>query len=296
MPTLRYLEVRVRRRTIWLMVILAASLTGGDLVLNASAGGGEAIGRIVNGVPEAIVVVTRDGTLGSWRSGTSGGARWRCGYYAVVAPVMSVLDPTPVVDWVSGPVNPVRGEFYMLGCTDVDGVRVHTRYVAFEPGDPFGGAGGTARAIDEARRRLELPDPTPVVNPPGAQLVGLPMWMWLDQPWERVRASASIGDVWASVSAWPETSLWEFEDGSRIWCDQGIAYDIGRRPSEQRSGCTHTFSRSSMWSSGGVEWVRVTVTWGAEWTSSELGGEPLGTLTRTAEFPIKVVEAQALVR
>jgi len=209
---------------------------------------------------------------------------------------MSVLDPTPVVDWVSGPVNPVRGEFYMLGCTDVDGVRVHARYVAFEPGNPFGGAGETARAIDEARRRLELPDPIPVVNPPGAQLVGLPMWMWLEQPWERVRASASIGDVWASVSAWPETSLWEFEDGSRIWCDQGIAYDIGRRPSEQWSGCTHTFSRSSMWSSAGVEWVRVTVTWGAEWTSSELGGEPLGTLTRTAEFPIKVVEAQALVR
>ena len=296
MPTLRYLEVRVRRRTICLMVILAVSLTGGDLVLNASAGGGEAIGRIVNGVPEAIVVVTRDGTLSSWRSSTSGGARWRCGYYAVVAPVMSVLDPTPVVDWVSGPVNPVRGEFYILGCTDVDGVRVHARYVAFEPGDPFGGAGATARAIDEARRRLELPDPIPVVNPPGAQLVGLPMWMWLEQPWERVRASASISDVWASVSAWPDTSLWEFEDGSRIWCDQGIAYDIGRRPSEQWSGCTHTFSRSSMWSSGGVEWVRVTVTWGAEWTSSELGGEPLGTLTRTAEFPIKVVEAQALVR
>ncbi len=296
MPTLRYLEVRVRRRTICLMVILAVSLTGGDLVLNASAGGGEAIGRIVNGVPEAIVVVTRDGTLSSWRSSTSGGARWRCGYYAVVAPVMSVLDPTPVVDWVSGPVNPVRGEFYILGCTDVDGVRVHARYVAFEPGDPFGGAGATARAIDEARRRLELPDPMPVVNPPGAQLVGLPMWMWLEQPWERVRASASISDVWASVSAWPDTSLWEFEDGSRIWCDQGIAYDIGRRPSEQWSGCTHTFSRSSMWSSGEVEWVRVTVTWGAEWTSSELGGEPLGTLTRTAEFPIKVVEAQALVR
>jgi len=286
----------VRRRTILLMVIFTASLIGGDLVLNAPAGGGEAIGRIVNGTPEAIVVVTRDGTLGSWRSSTSGGARWRCGYYAVVAPVMSVLDPTPVVDWVSGPVNPVRGEFYMLGCSDATGVRVHTRYVPFDPGDPFGGAGVTARAIDEARRRLELPEPKPRVNPPDSQLVGLPMWMWLEEPWERIWATATIGDVWASVAAWPETSLWEFEDGTHIWCDQGIAYDVRRRPSEQWSGCTHTFSRSSMWSSGGVEWVRVTVTWGAEWTSSELGGEPLGTVTRTAEFPLRVLEAQALVR
>ena len=153
-----------------------------------------------------------------------------------------------------------------------------------------------ARAVDEARRRLELPEPMPRVNPPTSQLVGLPMWMWLEESWERIWATASIGDVWARVDAWPETSLWEFEDGTRLWCDQGVAYDMWRRPYEQSSGCTHTFTRSSMWSSGGVEWVRVTVTWGVEWTSSGLGGEPLGTVTRTAEFPVRVVEAQALVR
>ena len=277
-------------------VVAAAVVVGALLCFDSRLVSGEAIGRITNGTPEAIVIVTRDGTLGSWRSTASSGARWRCGYYEVIAPQMSVLDPTPVVDWAAGPVNPVRGEYYMLGCVDANGVRVHTRYLAFDPGDPFGGAGATARAIDEARRRLELPEPRPRVNPPDAQLVGLQMWMWLEEPWERIWATASIGDVWASVDAWPETSLWEFEDGTRIWCDQGVAYDLWRRPSEQSSSCTHTFSNSSVWSAGGVEWVRVTVTWGVEWTSSELGGEPLGTVTRTAEFPVKVVEAQALVR
>lgn len=282
------------RTALW--SVIAVVVAGVMVLIDAAPVGGEAIGRITNGTPEAIVVVSRDGTLGSWRSSGSSGARWKCGYYAVVAPQMSVLDPTPVVDWAAGPVNPVRGEFYMLGCTDETGVRVHTRYLAFDPRDPFGGAGATARAIDEARRRLELPDPQPRVNPPDAQLVGLPMWLWLEQPWDRIWVSASIGDVWASVDAWPEMSLWEFEDGTRIWCDQGRAYDMWRWPSEQSSNCTHTFSRSSMWSTGGVEWVRVTVTWGVEWTSSELGGEPLGTVTRTAEFPVRVVEAQALVR
>lgn len=282
------------RTALW--SVIAVVVAGVMVLIDAAPVGGEAIGRITNGTPEAIVVVSRDGTLGSWRSSGSSGARWKCGYYAVVAPQMSVLDPTPVVDWAAGPVNPVRGEFYMLGCTDETGVRVHTRYLAFDPRDPFGGAGATARAIDEARRRLELPDPQPRVNPPDAQLVGLPMWLWLEQPWDRIWVSASIGDVWASVDAWPEMSLWEFEDGTRIWCDQGRAYDMWRRPAEQSSNCTHTFSRSSMWSTGGVEWVRVTVTWGVEWTSSELGGESLGTVTRTAEFPVRVVEAQALVR
>lgn len=288
--------MRRRRRSMWVGAFILFVVVAGVLSVDRSQAGGEALGRISNGTPEAIVVVTRDGTLGSWRSSGSTGARWQCGYYAVVAPQLSVLDPSPVVDWLAGPVTPLRGEFYMLGCTDSSGVRVHTRYLAFDPTDPFGGAGATARAIDEARKRLLLPEPLPRVNPPDAQLVGLPMWMWLEEPWERVSAVASIGDVWARVAAWPETALWEFEDGSQIWCDQGIAYDIWRRPPEQRSACTHTFTHSSMWSSGGVEWVRVTVTWGAEWTSSELGGEPLGTVTRSAEFPVRVVEAQALVR
>ena len=93
-----------------------------------------------------------------------------------------------------------------------------------------------------------------------------------------------------------QTSYWEFSDGTGIWCDRGIAYDIFRDPRDQSSGCTHTFTRTSAFNADGVEWVRVTVTWGVEWTSSEMGGEPLGTLTRSTDLPVRVVEAQALVR
>ena len=257
---------------------------------------GQTSGRITDGTPEVIVVVTRDGTLGSWSSGASGGARWRCGYYEVIAPQRSILDPTPVVDWAGGPVDPMRGVSYMFGCFDAAGERVHTRYVAFDPGDPFAGTAATARAIDEARRRLDLPSPEPRVNPPDAQLVGLPMWMWLDEPWELVRATASIGAVWASVWAWPHAALWEFEDGTRVWCDRGVAYEPWRRPWEQHSECTHTFVHPTASLPDGVTWVRVTVFWRVEWTSSDGAGEPLGTVSRSVQVPIRVLEAQALVR
>lgn len=276
---------------VWLLMLMSSIVSW-----RVKTAEGQSIGRISDGAPEAIVVVTRDGTLSSWRSSGSSGAQWRCGYYAIVAPQVSVLDPSPVVDWASGPVTPLRGEYYMLGCNDTAGVRVHTRYVAFDPRDPFGGAGATERAVDEARRRLELPDPSPRVNPPDAQLVGLPMWMWLNETWERRSTVASIGDVWASVEAWPEAAHWEFEDGTSVWCDQGRVYDIWRHPREQSSDCTHTFTHSSLWSTGGVEWVRVTVHWGIEWQASDGRSESLGTLSRTAEFPVRVVEAQALVR
>jgi len=278
------------------MMLVLVTVGIGALWFTAGVSGGDAIGRITDGNPEAVVVVTRDGTLGAWRSPSARGAQWRCGYYAIVAPQISVLDPSPVVDWVSGPVNPVAGEYYMLGCMDGTGVRVHSRYVAFDPRDPFGGAAATPRAVDEARRRLELPDPSPQVNPPAEQLVGLPMWMWLDESWESVSATASIGSVWAEVTAWPETSVWEFQDGAKVRCGRGSVYDMRRRPDEQTSSCTKTFSRSSLWSTGGVEWVRVTVIWGVSWSSSESSGDSLGTLERSVEFAVQVREAQALVR
>ena len=120
--------------------------------------------------------------------------------------------------------------------------------------------------------------------------------MWLDQPWESVSATASVGSVWAGVTAWPESSLWEFQDGTKVRCGRGVVYDMQRRPNEQSSECTRTFPRSSLWSTGGVEWVRVTVIWGASWSSSESGGGSLGTLERSVEFPVRVREAQALVR
>lgn len=272
------------------------AVLGGMLWFTVGASGGQAIGRITDGQPEAIVVVTRDGTLSSWRSSGSARVQWRCGYYAVVAPQLSVLDPSPVVDWESGPVTPVPGEFYMLGCTDGTGARVHSRYVPFNPQDPFGGAAATPRAVDEARRRLELPDPRPEVNPPTEQLVGLPMWMWVDQSWEPVSVTASIGSVWAEVTAWPEASLWSFEDGSRVVCGRGVAYDIRLRPEEQNSECVKTFSHSSLWLPGGVEWVRVTVLWRVSWRSSESSGELLGTLEKSVELPVRVREAQAVIR
>jgi len=285
------------RRVATVVVVMAGSLFVA-LIADVVAVGADSAwtyAGISGGTPEVIVVVTRDGTLGQW-SGSRGGARWTCGYYALAAPQMSVIDPTPLIDWLGGPVNPVAGEYHMMGCVDQDGVRVRTRWVMFEPSDPFSGLAATERAVDEARNRLELPSPRPVVNPRDWQLVGLPMWMWLDDPWERVWASASIGDVWVGVAAWPETSFWEFSDGTSIWCDKGIAYDIFRSPLDQWSGCVHTFTHTSAFNEGGVEWARVTVTWGVEWTSSEVGGEPLGTVTRSTDFAVRVVEAQALVR
>lgn len=277
-------------------VVLAMTLLPLVMVLDVPVARADgAWGTIVGGVPEAIVIVTSDGQLASWSSSTSSGPRWTCGYYVVVAPVHSVLDPSPVVDWTTR-VTPDRDESYMLGCFDDDGTLVRSRYVRFDPGDPFAGVGAPERALDEARKRLDIPDPDPVINPPREQLVGLPTWLWLDRPWEPISATASIGEVWATVSAHPVIAHWLFSDGTEIWCDRGVVYDIWRSPRDQSSGCTHTWRHSSSLRSDGVEWIAVWMTWRVEWYSPDIGGQPLGTVDRVTAFPVRVLEAQALVR
>ena len=251
-------------------------------------------GAIVDGSPEVVVVVGHEGEFASWSSGAPG-ARWTCGYFAIAAPQHSVLDPTPIVDWPRGPVDPVRGEGYVLACDDQTGRRVHERYVVFDPADPIAVV-AVERAVGEARRRLDVPDPVARINPPALQLAGMPMWMWIDDPWERIWATASIGSTWAAVSARPVGARWDLPDGETVWCDRGVVYDIFRSPRDQWSECTHVFTRGTADMLFGIVWVRATVLWDVEWYSSDHGGEPLGMLERSTWVPIRVVEAQALVR
>lgn len=288
----------MRRNTamVAISVVLLAFVVGALSSSRAAADGGW--GTITDGVPEAVVVVTTEGVLARWDPGRPGGPRWTCGYHAIDAPVHSVLDPTPVVDWTTT-VVPRVGEAYMFGCFVEEGGErrlVRSRYVIYDPGDPFAGVIAVVVAVDEARARLDLPDPDPVVNPPTEQLVGLPMWMWLDRPWERVTAVASIRDVWAAVAAQPILAHWSFSDGTDLWCDRGVAYDIWRPAREQSSGCTHVWRRSSSSSVDGLEWVRVTMVWRVEWYATDVGGQPMGTVERTTTFPVRVVEAQAVIR
>ena len=78
--------------------------------------------------------------------------------------------------------------------------------------------------------------------------------------------------------------------------DAGTPYDPGRPPGDQRSSCTHVFTRSSRRLAGGSYQVDATVTYTVSWTATTGEGGALGTLTRSATVPVRVTEAQALIR
>ena len=254
-------------------------------------------GQIRDGAPEAVVVVGRSGTVGSWEgSAGGGGARWRCGYYAFDLDPADSDGVLASIHYDDGPVDPEAGEPYVLACYDPSGRLVKSVLQIFDPADPLGPIAATERALDEARRRLDLPLPQPALNPPGAQLVGVPTWLWVDGPWAPASATAAVGAVNATVTATPVQVVWTTGDGATTTCDAGTPYDPSRPPADQHSSCTHVFTRSSSALAGGTYAVTATVTYDVAWSASTGAGGELGSLSRSTTVPVRVAEAQALIR
>ena len=259
----------------------------------------EGRGEIRDGAPEAVVVVGRSGEVASWRgegAGSGGGGRvLRCAYYGFSVDLVGGSGVAGVA-YDDGPVDPEAGTTYVFACFDEAGQEVSAAFREYDPGDPFAGVAATERALDEARRRLDLPMPEPRLNPPGAQLVGVATWLWLDGPWASASATAAVGPVAATVTARPERVVWEMGDGTTVTCGAGTPYDPARPPSGQHSDCTHVYTRRSTGSSGGTYRVTATVAWAVGWTATTGRSGDLGELERSTDLAVTVQEAQALIR
>ena len=284
----------------WLALVTFAAATIG-YVAPAAADWGDTVDSpgagVVDGTPEAVVVVGRTGTLGSWSGSGAGGSGsgWRCGYYDVTAGDID-RDDAPEVHYDEGPVDPEADAVYVLTCYDQSGQVVRSQLTRYDPADPLAGIAAVERATDEARRRLDVPLPSPGLNPPGDQLVGVATWLWLDGTWQATSATASIGTVSSTVTATPTEAVWDLGDGTSITCGAGHPYDVGRAPEEQSSDCTHVYSSSSRLQPDGTFLVSVTVSYAVSWGASTGAGGDLETISRTTTVPVRVTEAQALIR
>ena len=184
----------------------------------------------------------------------------------------------------------------MLACYDPSGRLVKSVLQVFDPADPLGAVAATERALDEARRRLDLPLPQPALNPPGAQLVGVATWLWVDGPWAPASATAAVGAVNATVTATPVEVVWSTGDGTTTTCDAGTPYDPTRPPADQRSSLHPRLHPLVGGPPGGTYAVTATVTYDVTWSASTGAAGALGTLSRSTTVPVRVTEAQALIR
>ncbi|WP_328855405.1 hypothetical protein OHB01_12745 [Microbispora hainanensis] len=179
-----------------------------------------------------------------------------------------------------------KGAYYLVECSDGyrDVVWIKKRRGALTP----------EQLARRAYKLIPIAPPTVLTAPPRGQdgLVGLPQWFFLaDGQWTPKSKRLHIGAVWAAATATPERMTISTGDGQTLTCDgPGTAYDTTRPADQQSSTCSHTYQHPAS-----AYRVTVSVTWSGTWRGSGGTGGTLPPITKSVTFPIRVIEAQALV-
>jgi hypothetical protein len=138
-------------------------------------------------------------------------------------------------------------------------------------------------------------------------VVGIDTWFWVSpSSFTRLVQTTSAGGVSATVTARPVSTVWATgsADAPGVVCDgPGVAYDVGRAPSEQSTYCSTTYARSSAGQprTGPDENDRffvgsATTVWHITWTGTGGATGTLPDLRRSTPFRLAVAELQAVNR
>jgi hypothetical protein len=148
----------------------------------------------------------------------------------------------------------------------------------------------------QAAAKLQLPEVTIRMNPPGDQLVNLPIWLALDPAsWSPQSATASVPGVSVTATARPVKVAWSMGDGTTRTCEgPGTAWTRDADPKAASPDCGHVYRRSSAGAAGGAYSVSATVTWEVTWAGAGQSGTVPG-LETTGQVQARVQESQAVV-
>ncbi len=165
----------------------------------------------------------------------------------------------------------------------------------FLTGPPVPDVGAVVAA---AQQQLVLDVPEVATSPPrgGTQLVGVPVWFWVDDA-EPTATTATVPGLAATLTATPWTTHVSISGGSGPSTADDVSFDCpgggtpwvaGRHGERERSDCSHAFD----WH--GTHTVDVTVDWALTWTATNGQSGTLPAASRTTTFTLRIEEAQAV--
>ncbi|MFG2885733.1 ATP/GTP-binding protein [Streptomyces sp. NPDC048297] len=148
--------------------------------------------------------------------------------------------------------------------------------------------------------KMVLKGPAININPkPGGKgLVGMPVWMAVDQSpttYGPNSASATAGGVTVTATAKISRIVWSMGDGTTVTCNgPGTVYQKSYGMKESPD-CGHVYEQTSDSMAGGTFKVTATATWTVGWQVAGGGGET-GQLTevRNSQVALTIVESQAV--
>jgi hypothetical protein len=207
------------------------------------------------------------------------------------------IDPEPPASakeiWKGA--DPKKSDLYFYGCSD-GAMNNPDGFITVPNGQPPQQANPQELA-QQAVDSMTLLGPDININPkPGGKgLVGMPVWMAVDQSqttWGPNTASASAGGVTVTATAKVAKVVWSMGDGSSVTCTTpGTVYQksYGLKKSPN---CGHVYTQPSTDTPGGTYKVTATSTWVINWN----GGGANGQLTevRNSSVAVTIVESQAV--
>ncbi|GAB3282487.1 hypothetical protein GCM10027456_76380 [Kineosporia babensis] len=142
-----------------------------------------------------------------------------------------------------------------------------------------------------AQNSLVLPQLELTRSPAGSAWVNENTWVWLENGWNDLTATARSGTVWATVTATPMSMDVSAQGAARAVSCSGpgrawTSADGADVPGED--GCALRFERS------GKATIQVSVPYEVSWTGSDGAGGDLGVMTTTGEDTVGVLETAAV--
>jgi hypothetical protein len=208
----------------------------------------------------------------------------------------TTFDP-PAWDTADQPPPGEAGSYYDVTCVGFTGLGTGGGVVWLSAGTaPAPALPAPAVLAAQAAGELTLPGPGIQANPsPGVeQLVGVPTWLWLEEGWQPVAATAAVPGESVTATATPTSVTWSMGDGSTVNCaGPGTPYAASDNPAAASPTCGYTYATPSVGQSGGAFEVTATITWSITWAGGgQAGTEPALTTTSRAAF--RVTESQAI--
>jgi hypothetical protein len=237
-------------------------------------------------------ITVRNSTVALGQDGDGSGGGRRCTYQKANVPgdpSSELVNPPPP------PTPGAQGSWYFYDCT-ATGNMLATGVMWVPANQP---AVAPAVLAQEAYKWLPAPPPGIQTSPAATfdQVANVPTWLWVEPAtWGVRRATASVPNESATVTATPVMVTWTMGDGSQVVCrGPGTAY-TGGDPARPSPDCGHTYQQSSAREPGLRYPVTATTTWRITWVATGVAAASgtFAPLQRTSTTALRVAEAQTV--
>ena len=131
---------------------------------------------------------------------------------------------------------------------------------------------------------------TPLAQGPDVMgLVGLPVWLWADDPTPTTWGPVTITAGAMSLTARVESVVWDMGDGKRVSCGKGTEWKRGMVRADGSAypspTCGHTYSQQGRYT------ITVTTHWNAHWSGYGQSGDIPVPLTTTYRYVVAELQA-----